>query len=173
MDTPITTPLNLSTTPIPMHSGADSASYLQGRYILTTVGPQPITFPVQWVAEILVIERSTVLPLPFYSTIVLGVVHHQGKMIPLLQTPQGGIVKSAAPPSRLMKESLSVVRLNAIVQPLANVGLVVDQVIGSLPQDQLTNEVASRFDRPIRPFQPDDIPPTVWQPREGGVMRLD
>lgn len=172
MDTIPTTPTtSIAPSAIPPELIADSID-LQGRYILTQVGSQLIAFPVQWVAEILVIERSSILPLPFYSPMVLGVVHHQGKIIPLIQAPQGGIIKQTAA-SRPMKESLSVVHLNAVVRPLAHVGLVVDQVLSSLSPDQITPETATSTASPIRPFQPDDIPPTVWQPRNwDGATRL-
>ena len=123
---------------------------LQSRYILTHVVGQSLAFPASWVTDILVIERSQVLVLPFYNPEVIGVVHYQGKIVPLVSahflTQQH---------EQVIKQTLVAIRLS---QPLdvAGVGVVVDRLVDSLTAEQLTTE---------RVFQPDDLPSCLWQPQ--------
>lgn len=144
----------------------DSFSFksFQGRYILTQVGHQKIGFPSQWVEEIILIERSQILNLPFYDFRLLGVVHHQGSIIPLV-TLQVGNPVSQRP---RIQETLTAIRLSQLVSELSGVGLIVDQVIGSISQEQLSaNEqtVTESSNPQIEVFQPTRISPSIWQPR--------
>ncbi len=129
---------------------------LQRRYILTHVGNQQLVFPAQWVIEIMLIERSQILNLPFYDSRLLGVVHHQGNIVPLIAYPlllskkRGQDLRF-----RARKESLMVIRLSPAVDKLAGVGIVVEQVVGSL-----TTEPSP--EQPI--FQLSDLPNNIWQP---------
>src|SRR5689334_20224029 len=70
--------------PVDIETTSFSLQSFQSRYIVTQVGPQKIGFPSQWVAEIMLVERSQILKLPFYNSRLLGVVHHQGSIIPLV-----------------------------------------------------------------------------------------
>ena len=131
----------IDTVSVPLHS----------RYILTHVVGQSLAFPASWVTDILVIERSQVLALPFYNPGVTGVVHYQGKIVPLVSAH----FIFTQQQEQVMKQTLVGVRLS---QPdaLAGVGVVVDRLVDSLTAEQLTVE---------RVFQPCDLPSFLWQPQ--------
>lgn len=106
------------------------------RYIVAKVGDRTITFPDLLVSEIIIIDRSAILALPFYETAIVGVIHYQAQVMPLLLLQLLMEERSA-----LIKESLTVVRLSKIadnlsVQNLGGVGVIVDRVIGSLTTDE-------------------------------------
>jgi len=102
------------------------------RYIVTKVGEKAITFPDLLVAEIMIIERTSILPLPFYKPAIIGVIHHQANVIPLL------LLRLLVGEQRsLLTESLTVIKLSEIAnnlnnQHLAGTGIIVDRVVGSL-----------------------------------------
>ena len=147
---------------------------IEERYILTEAGEQQWVFPSRWVAEILVIERTQMLALPCYGAAILGVVHHHGQIIPLVTPPVFG------QQSRILKESLNVIRLNQTVSALEGVGIVVNRVISGcirsdLPSTLFTNDAetsvsngAVAADSPDSPsvqlFDPKLLPNSVWQP---------
>ena len=136
----------------------------QGRYILTLVGHQKIAFPSQWVAEIILIERSQILNLPFYDSRLLGVVHHHGSIIPLVTLQNFNPMSQR---SRI-QETLTVIRLSQLIDELSGVGLIVDQVIGSISSEQLSaNDPKTRAssNAQIELFKPEKISPSIWQPR--------
>jgi len=106
------------------------------RYILAKVGDHTVTFPDLLVSEIIIIDRSAILALPFYATAIVGVIHHQAQVMPLLLLQLVLEERSA-----LIKESLTVVRLSKLAddlsdQRLSGVGIIVDRVIGSLTTDE-------------------------------------
>jgi len=110
------------------------------RYILAKVGDRTVTFPDLLVSEIIIIDRSAILALPFYTTAIVGVIHHQAQVMPLLLLQLLLEERSA-----LIKESLTVVRLSKLADDLADdlsnqhlsgVGIIVDRVIGSLTTDE-------------------------------------
>ncbi|MDX2254876.1 MAG: chemotaxis protein CheW [Pseudanabaenaceae cyanobacterium bins.39] len=106
------------------------------RYIVAKVSDRLITFPDTLVAEILILDRGSILPLPFYDESIIGVVHHQASVMPLL------MLKSILGESRsLITESLTVVRLSQSVTDwvgyqLGGTGIVIDRVIGSVTIDE-------------------------------------
>ena len=56
----------------------DSALHLYDRYVLAELGNLIVVSPDIFVSEVLILVRSAILAVPFYSNSVLGVVHHQG-----------------------------------------------------------------------------------------------
>ena len=130
---------------------------LQSRYMLTQVGQQSLAFPSHWVSEIVLIERSQILSLPFYDRALLGLIHHNGSIVPLLAA-HSLLLEALGQDkrSRAMKETLTVVRLGPATDGLVGVGIVVNQVIGNLKPEQLAKH---------RLFQLSDIPSQLWQPR--------
>lgn len=141
----------------------------QKRYILTQVENQQLAFPTQWVTEIILVERSQILTMPFYHSMVLGVVHHQGSIIPLITLPRinQGQQTQVVQKNRI-QETMKVIHLAESVNKLSGVGLIVEQVIGSISHEQLlANEQKQleNFPSQIEVFQPDRIPPSIWQPR--------
>jgi chemotaxis signal transduction protein len=138
-----------------------SQTVLADRFILTGVERFTLVFPAVWVAEILLIDRSQILDLPFYDSLLAGIVHHNGQIIPLVTA------------ARLLKaerfalgERLVVVKLNESAGKLANIGIVVDRAIGSHTRQELPPElfVTNIADRMLI-MQPDLIPADLWRPR--------
>jgi chemotaxis signal transduction protein len=106
------------------------------RYIVVKIGDRLVTFPDVLVSEIMILERSAILALPFYENAIVGVVHHQATLMPLL------LLRLLMGEQRaLITESLTVVRLSKITEDLnykhlAGIGLIVDRVIGSLTTEE-------------------------------------
>ncbi|MGB5972543.1 MAG: chemotaxis protein CheW [Nodosilinea sp.] len=131
---------------VPESIGPDSSHFL------TLVGSRRLAFSATEIAEIILVERSQVLSLPFYPAGLLGVVHSQGQMVPLvaLQFLLEGV-------SGVTREVFKAVRLNAS-SPLAGTALVIDQLLGNCTTDQLAQDSATE------PFEADVVPADLWQP---------
>lgn len=54
------------------------------RYIVAKVGDRTVNFPDTLVSEIIIIDRNAIVALPFYETAIIGVMHHQANVMPLL-----------------------------------------------------------------------------------------
>jgi chemotaxis protein histidine kinase CheA len=135
---------------------------LADRFISTEVDRFTLVFPAICVAEILRIDRSQILDLPFYNPLMAGIVHHNGQIIPLIAAARLLKVEKFA-----LRERLVVVRLNENAGTLANIGVVVDRAIGSNSRTDLPPELftAAATDAQMLMMRPDLIPPDLWQPR--------
>lgn len=138
---------------------------LQDRQILTQIGDRRLAFPSSWVTEILLIERSQILNLPFYDPVILGVVHHHGQIIPLIaiQRVFEGTVKA-------LRETISVVQLSIAAGDLAGVGIVVDRALESqISETPLTEPpswaAARQLGESLIFFQPTILSDRLWQPQ--------
>lgn len=106
------------------------------RYIATKVAEHTVTFPDVLVSEIMIIERNTILVLPFYEPSIVGVIHHQAHVIPLM------LLRLLMGEQRAMlTESLTVVVLGKISDNLSikshsGVGIIVDRVVGSITTEE-------------------------------------
>lgn len=150
----------------PLSAEPDSTTLWQDRYILATIHEQVMAFPSAWVGEILVIERSRILNLPFYDPAVLGVIHHRGAIIPLISLPTQESSRTPIAVQRYTtQETFSIVRLNASVESLPGVGLVVEKVLGSTLSTQRSGDSSTLppLDQALRIFCPADIPASIWQ----------
>jgi chemotaxis signal transduction protein len=136
----------------------------QQRTILTRIGAEKVAFASALVSEILVVEHSQILPLPFYDPSLLGIIHHQGSMVPLV-TGLGAGSQSGS----WLQERIWAVRLSSAAGELAGVGVVVDQVLGSIapqavaPGSSLPDQPQVDFGQTW--FRPEDIPAHLWQPQ--------
>ncbi len=124
---------------------------LGSRFILAQVLDQTLAIPAKWVAEILRIDKNKLLNLPFYKDLVLGIAHHSGRVLPLLSTH---LLIGQSPVD--LHEMLTVVRLESLTGDLAEVGLVVDQVLRSALDSELTTETVV--------FDPQMMQLELWQP---------
>jgi chemotaxis signal transduction protein len=167
------------------------------RYIVAKVGDRGdrlVTFPDVLVSEIIILERNSILALPFYESAIIGVTHHQASIMPLL------LLRLLIGEQRtLITDSLTVVRLSKIADDLSNiqlsgVGIIVDRVVGSLTIDEyqeinlssleisnLINPAIAEADSPIKINQTvanikeneytpieiilSSIPTHIWQPQ--------
>ncbi len=134
---------------------------LADRFILTQVDRQTLVFPATWVAEILRIERSQILDLPFYDDLLLGVANYNGQITPLIVGARLLQVDHFSLPERLV-----VVRLNQTADRLGNVGIIVDRAIGSSSRDQLPGElfITNNSDDMVM-MRSLLVPIRLWQPK--------
>lgn len=149
-------------------ASSSSLASLQDRYILTQVGHQRLAFPSQWVAEILLIERWQILNLPFYAPMILGVVHHQGRIVPLL-----AIQHLFAGNPGTIRETVSVVQLSREAGNLAGIGIVVDRALENRSRDQLPDGLFHHepfttlppAEKTTRLFSPEILDDRLWHPQ--------
>jgi chemotaxis signal transduction protein len=126
---------------------------LRDRYLIALVGQQKLAFPAHWVTDILVIARSQLLALPFYDPMLLGVVHHQNQIVPLVCASK---IFGEGEEGNLWQQTLTAVRLSKLAADLEGVGVVVARMTGSLTETELSQE---------RRFEVSDIPSHIWQPQ--------
>ncbi|MDJ0746775.1 MAG: chemotaxis protein CheW [Xenococcaceae cyanobacterium MO_167.B27] len=129
-----------------------SSLTLQDRYLIASVEPKKLAFPTYLVQDILQVERSQVLSLPFYDSAFVGVVHYQNQIIPLVSAPKILGIKE----NNLLQLTLTAVRLNKLAEHLTGVGIVIERMEGSLNTEELSQE---------HKFQLTDIPHQIWQPQ--------
>jgi chemotaxis signal transduction protein len=135
---------------------------LADRFISTAVEKFTLVFPAVWVAEILRIDRTDILELPFYDPLLMGIVHHDGQIVPLISAARLLKVEQFG-----VRERSIVIKLNQAAGEIANIGLVVDRAIGSTTRQDLPPEIftAATTASGMLLMRPDLIPPSLWQPR--------
>jgi chemotaxis signal transduction protein len=139
-------------------------------YLLTEVGAQTLAFETAWIAEILVVERTQILKIPFYTPAVIGLFHHQSKIVPLISAHQILALKfsqASNHSSASLYGSLSVVCFNSKVAPLAGISIAVDRVLNSCSPQAIAESASEPQVSPIQVFQADMIPESVWHLRQG------
>ncbi|MCG9889952.1 MAG: chemotaxis protein CheW [Thermosynechococcaceae cyanobacterium MS004] len=164
---------------------ADSGSL--ERFILTKVGTKTLVLPAVWVAEIVRIERSQILDLPFYDPLLIGVMHQDGRIVPLIATARLFQTEQSAP-QPVLREALMVVRLGSTAGAIAHLGLVIDRAVGSQTRAELpaslfdasvgasvdASAVGSTVSNPAEPINPIDsmvlmnpswLPLSLWKPQ--------
>lgn len=122
----------------------------QDRYLIALVKDFKIAFSATLVKEILLFKRSQILQLPFYNRSLIGVVHHQNQIIPLI-SGRGIFLEE----NKFSQTTLTAVRLDISGQQLTGVGIVVDRMVESISRQELNREHI---------FQLTDIPQHIWQP---------
>ncbi len=139
---------------------------LVDRYILTQVERLTLVFPAVWVAEIIRLDRSQILDLPFYAPLLLGVVNHNGQITPLIAAAR---LLDPTEPFNL-KDRLMVIRLNEAAGKIANIGVVVDRAIGSSTRQDLPPDLfkPSTSTSELVLMRPELISTDLWQPQRWG-----
>jgi CheW-like domain len=144
----------------PTHSGSVA---LCDRFLLTQVGQKTLVLPAAWVAEIVRIERTQVLKLPFYSSRIAGIVHYNGNLVPLFSTHRLFQEASA------LRDLFLMVRLSSAAGSLAHIGLILDSALGSKMRSELPPELfqgpQNLTDAAIVLLDPDWFPTDLWQPQ--------
>lgn len=135
--------------------------------ILTQIGQTELAFPSQWVDEVLILSRAQVYTLPFYSAAFMGMVHHQGVIVPLMRVPEELLPEAEG--HEFKRSSFRAIRLNHRVGQFAGVGIVVDAIKGTKDLEQLAAESTS-----IRMFDPavlkaEGCQPQRWFDRESAI----
>jgi chemotaxis signal transduction protein len=132
---------------------------LRDRYLLTQVADLTLVFAAATVTEIIRVEKSKILALPFYSVQVAGVVNHNGQLIPLLSAHS--LLQQV--PTR-NQEIWTVIRLQA---DEGNIGIVIDRAIGSTTKKQLPPPLFT--DRKVDSLvlmTSQLLPSKIWQPQQ-------
>jgi chemotaxis signal transduction protein len=139
---------------------------LADRYILTQVERLTLVFPAVWVAEIIRLDRSQILDLPFYDPLLIGIINHDARITPLIAAAR--LMETSEAFS--LKERLMVVRLNETAGKLANIGIVVDRAIGGSTRQELPPELfdPSQITTETVLMCPELIPSNLWQPQRWG-----
>lgn len=131
----------------------------EDQYILTQVGNHRVAFAANWVGGILLSERSQVLVLPFYQEPILGIVHHQGQLVPLVMLQQ---LLDDTPVQ--MREVFNAIQLSERTDT-PGLGLVIDRLLGNCSDE----DVAA--DETIERFQPHLLEPDLWEPSRWAALR--
>ena len=136
---------------------------LADRFISTQVERFTLVFPAVWVAEIVRLDRSQILELPFYDPLLIGIINHNAQITPLIAAAR--LLETIEPLN--LKEKLMVVRLNQAAGSLANIGVVVDRSIGSYTRQELPPELfePTEIASNMLLMRPELIPSGLWQPQ--------
>jgi chemotaxis signal transduction protein len=136
-------------------------SLLENRFILTQLQSYTLVFPATWVTEVLQIDRSHILALPFYNPLLVGIVDRNGQTIPLINT-----AKSLGLASFSMSERVLIVRLNEAAEGLKNVSFIIDRLIGTTTRNELPPELftANRAGETLM-IKSTLLPANIWQPQ--------
>ncbi len=138
---------------------------LADRFILTQIEDYTLVFPATWVAEILRIDRSQILDLPFYDSLLVGIANYNGLMTPLLAAARLLELEQFSLPARLM-----VVRLNEAAGQLENVGIIVDRAIGSTTRAELpSNLFVTHCAGEMVMMRSSLVPTSLWKPHYWSV----
>jgi chemotaxis signal transduction protein len=150
----------------------DVQTYAQ-TYMLARLERFTFVFPSAIIADIVIFSQSQVLAVPFYNPACLGVVHYNGQIVPLVSLRQIFGMSMTG----IARSNLTVVRLSSAAEDLADLGLVVDAVLGSSSHDRLPSNLftADRSlsttdgeldgDRNMRLFHPEILDSQLWQPQ--------
>jgi chemotaxis signal transduction protein len=138
---------------------------LANRFILTQVEGYTLVFPATWVTEIMRIDRSQILNLPFYESLLVGIVSYNSQTIPLIAGARLLELEHFA-----VSERSIVVRLNRAAGQLENVGIVVDRAMGSSNRAELPIELftANRA-REMVMMRSSLVPTSLWKPQYWAV----
>jgi hypothetical protein len=170
----------LTETSLELSSGLSPTAQLQRpTEILTRIFGKVVSFPHIWVTDVLLIPQSQILQLPFYPAAVLGVVHQQGSVVPLVW---GQALLRADPSQRyqmsVLPETLTVIRLSAAITNATGVGIVIDQLLGQKSESQNSSQAQHNFIDPNNfveahnfvdapealKFSLEMLPSHLWQP---------
>lgn len=139
---------------------------LSDRFILTQVERFTLVFPAVWVAEIVQLDRSQILDLPFYDPLLIGIVNQNAQITPLLAAAR--LLETVETFS--LKERLMAIRLNEAAGQLANIGVVIDRAIGNITRQELPPELfeTTKTATEIVLMRSELIPANLWQPQRWG-----
>lgn len=129
------------------------------RYVLTGLGQHTLIFPDYYILEVAVFDRNLVMRLPFYGPGIVGVIQHQGKIVPLISLRHLYLKEQNV----LLPGMLTVVRLTKSLPEFFGLGLVVDRVLASLSREQLAQSWTGGY-LPIEEILP-QLSGSHWLPQ--------
>ncbi len=134
------------------------------RYVLAGVGDICLACPDVFVVEILIVDRAELLPVPFFDSALLGLVHQQSEIIPLISLQR--VLFGNKSDKILVPEKIIVVRLSEELEEIAGTGLVIDRVIGSVSAEEYATQSATqtRLEDIVPRFEKNLHEPFRWHP---------
>ena len=139
---------------------------LEQRFILTQVERLTLVLPAIWVTEIIRIDRSQILDLPFYDPLLVGIADRKGRIVPLIATDRLLAVATGSLAERVVVVLLE----DRGDRTLGNVGLIVDRAIGSSTRQELPPELftAERAGSMVM-IGSKLVPTNLWQPKSWSI----
>ena len=139
---------------------------LEQRFILTQVERLTLVLPAIWVTEIIRIDRSQILDLPFYDPLLVGIADRKGRIVPLIATDRLLDVATGSLAERVVVVLLE----DRGDRTLGNVGLIVDRAIGSSTRQELPPELftADRAGSMVM-IGSTLVPTNLWQPKSWSI----
>lgn len=139
---------------------------LEQRFILTQVERLTLVLPAIWVTEIIRIDRSQILDLPFYDPLLVGIADRKGRIVPLIATDRLLDVATGSLAERVVVVLLE----DRGDRTLGNVGLIVDRAIGSSTRQELPPELftAERAGSMVM-IGSKLVPTNLWQPKSWSI----
>ena len=128
---------------------------LVDRYLLTEVGKYTLVFQANWVIEILQVDQSKVLKIPYYSPAILGIANYHNIFLTLVA---GSQFLSEVQPVRT--DHFTVVRLGGTIKSWQNTGVVIDRVLGYVVKKDLPTTQQDLFVLANSQLLPNHL----WQP---------
>ncbi len=123
----------------------ESMPSIRSQAILTQVGQTELAFPSHWVDEVMILNRSQVYTLPFYPEALVGVLHHQGGIVPLMKVPEM-LLNSDSVGNEVKQENFRAIRLNQEAGQFSGVGIVVESIKGTCDLTALDSASLKIFD---------------------------
>lgn len=158
-----------------MSAPTDTNSGLRNRrFILAQLDRLTLVLPANLVLETLLVQRSQILSMPFYSPAIMGCLHYAGQLVPLVTVDRLlGIAIG------ITREQLTVIRLAESAEKFAGVGLVVDRVVGTQMGEQLPPELfeaelyfpATENETTFKLFNPQLLSSEMFVPQHWGNQR--
>lgn len=133
---------------------------IRTQVIIAQISQSELAFPSEYIDEVMIFNRTRVYSLPFYNNEVMGLIHHQGSLVPLLRVPASLLAQTG---SGSMKESFSALRLNHRAGAFAGVGIVVDHIKGTMDADKLEDSSIQLFK--LEALNPEGCYPQRWYER--------
>ncbi len=153
-----------------MSAVAERASTsLEDRLVLAQVGSYKLAFPALWVAEIARFQQTQILDLPFYQPPLLGLMHQNGQVMPLISAAQLLQIQQQSG-----HEILTVIRLGTVAGKLSQVGIVVDKLLGSTTRSEVPEALfqsQSELPKSLQPgamvlLRQEWFSNDIWQPQQ-------
>jgi chemotaxis signal transduction protein len=139
-----------------------ASNELERRFILTQVELLTLVLPATWVTEIIRIDRSQILDLPFYDPLMVGITNRNGRIVPLIATERLLEVVPRSLPERVVVVLLE----DRGDRDLGNIGLIVDRAIGSIRREELPPALfTNNRTESMVMLRSDLVPPHIWHPK--------
>jgi chemotaxis signal transduction protein len=145
----------------------------ENEFILAQIEKYTLVIPSMLIAEVLIVDRTQILSLPFYTADIQGCINHEGKIVPLIAS--GHLLGLSE--EGLLRPNLTVLRLSETAKQLSGVGLIIHQLLGNKSRSQLPPELFEngqplgqpQSSQNMRLFDVEMIDPRIWQAQHWSI----